>query len=66
MTTVTFYLKGNFARYVQLLVMKYDGRFVHNPLGMFSKKAQFKVSFEDSNNCNKFMVRLGILEQPFV
>ena len=66
MTTLTFYAPTRFARYVQNLVKKYDGRFVHNPLDMFQGDSQFKISFEDIVNCNKFTARYYILNQPFV
>lgn len=64
-TTVTFYAPSKFARYVQDNVKRYDGRFVRNP-NLTLDRGWFEVSFEDSSNYNKFMVRTDILNEPWV
>lgn len=69
MTTLTFYAPTKFARYVQLLVMKYGGYFEHNPLFMFTDKSQFKINFEDivsADDFKAFHIRTHILNQPWV
>lgn len=68
MTTITFYAPTKFARYVQLLVMKYNGWFVHNPLFMFTKESQFKISFDNVpvEDWHAFNIRIYILNQPWV
>lgn len=68
MMTTTFYAPSKFARYVQLLVMKYDGRFVHNPLFMSSKNANFKISFDEVSPeyVRSFHIRIDILNSPWV
>jgi len=66
--TITFYAPTIFARYIQLLVMKYGGYFVHNPLFMFTDKSQFKISFDNISPeaVYAFNVRINILNQPWV
>ncbi len=65
MIIVTFYAPTKFARKVQDLVKKYDGRFKGNPyLGL--ERTWFEVSFEDSDNYNKFGRRVDIFNQPWV
>lgn len=64
-TTVTFYTKNNNLVRIQNLVKKYDGRFVHNPLDMYTGESQLKISFEDSHNCNNFMTRQYITKQSY-
>ena len=65
MTKVTFYAPSKYARYVQDLVKLYDGRFKGNPC-LLSTRAWFCISFKDSYKCNKFMIRVDILNQPWV
>jgi len=65
MTTLTFYNHWRFARTIQLLVMKYDGRFIGNPYDPVFGKTMFKVSFEN-NNASKLMLMSHILNQPWV
>lgn len=67
MITMTFFAPSRYAIHVQNLVKKYNGRFVHNPIGIgISKDAQFKISFDNSDKCNKFSARYHILNQPWV
>ena len=63
---ITFYGPTKFARLIQKLVGKYDGRFVNNPLHVGGGETHFKISFEDSHNFNQFCVRTEIIKQPFM
>ena len=63
MTTISFNAPTRFARYIQLLVMKYNGRFVRNPFDMFGT-SRFEISFEN-NDASKLMTMVDILNQPF-
>ena len=65
-STVSFYAPTKFSRYVQLAVMKHNGRFERNPYEMFNNDSRFEISFGDVQDLNKFMARVHILNQPWM
>ena len=67
MITISFYSPFKNARRIQILVMKYDGRFVANPYEVYgTTNGFFKITFEDGMNYRKFSACHQLLEQPFV
>lgn len=69
MITTSFYAPSKFARYVQLLVMKYNGRFVFNPYEAYGGNSRFEISFDDENSdirFAQFQACVHILTQPWM
>jgi len=50
--------------WLQKLVMRYDGRFLGNPIWC-GNHSRVSLSFADIDKANKFHTMLSIIEQPF-
>lgn len=65
---VSFYAKLKNNRRIQVLVGKYNGRYVKNPFHTFNEQVQLEIEFDDATggDYRRFSACTTILDQPYI